>query len=211
MVYCGNTSNAWSKNNSTLAGWNSTLPDEIAHLKSSVVIGPILVKQLLPVKLTCLSGMATELSRELFSWRYFVVSTRYGTWNYQRSGHVDRQIEVNTDEQPMSSTQQADYASAVGDNIANADSVELKRLHDLNFNKNTKRSTNRQCHIAVRKVIVGLTCDSTLFFLFASCYFTTLTSNTRAIYPKYHKKACYYIYLYHCIAKYWTVTACRNY
>ena len=53
-----------------------------------------------------------------------------------------RQIEVNTDEQPLSSTQQADSASAVGDNFANADSAELKRLHDLNLNKNMKRSTN---------------------------------------------------------------------
>ena len=61
---------------------------------------------------------------------------------------VDRlisQIEVNAQ---MSSTQPAaaDPASAISgtsrDNFANVDSMELKRLHDLNFNKNTKRSTN---------------------------------------------------------------------
>ena len=76
-----------------------------------------------------------------------------------------RQIEVNTDEQPLSSTQQADSASAVGDNFANADSVELKRLHDLNFNRNTKHSTNTWVNRFVRTCIVlmGLTCDSTLF------------------------------------------------
>ena len=49
------------------------------------------------------------------------------------------QIEVNKDERPLSSTQQADSASAICsaavDNFANADSVELKRLHDLNFSK----------------------------------------------------------------------------
>ena len=26
------------------------------------------------------------------------------------------------------------------------------------------------------------------------CYFSAPTSNTHAIYPKYHKKACYYLY-----------------
>ena len=127
----------------------------IAHLKSWVVIGSILVKQLLPwLPFTMASNGKAYLSerdgnravQRAVSWRYFVVSTRYGTWNYRRSGHVDTpdrgKPEVNTDEQPLSSTQQADSTSAVGDNFANTDSVDLKRLHDLNFNKNTKRSTN---------------------------------------------------------------------
>ena len=55
------------------------------------------------------------------------------------------QIEENAYGQQMimSSTLQADSASAIsGDNFANVDSDELKRLHDLNFNKNMKRSTN---------------------------------------------------------------------
>ena len=86
--------------------------------------------------------MATELSRELFpdDILWFLQDMERETID-----EVDTlicQIEVNTDEQPLSSAQQADSASAVGDNFANADSVELKRLHDLNFNKNTKRSTN---------------------------------------------------------------------
>ena len=52
------------------------------------------------------------------------------------------QIEETADAQLLYSTQQADSASTVSDNFANVDSVELKRLQDLNFNKNTKRSTN---------------------------------------------------------------------
>ena len=65
---------------------------------------------------------------------------------YQTINEVDRligQIEVNADVQQMSSTQHADSASAIsGDNFVNVNSEELKRLNDLNFNKNTKRSTN---------------------------------------------------------------------
>ena len=90
--------------------------------------------------------MATELSRELFpdDILWFLQDMERET--IDEVDTLIRQIEVNTDEQPLSSTQQADSASAicsaVGDNFANADSVELKRLHDLNFNKNTKCSTN---------------------------------------------------------------------
>ena len=51
------------------------------------------------------------------------------------------QIEETADTQLLNSTQQADSASTVSDNFANVDSVKLKRLQDLNFNKNTKRST----------------------------------------------------------------------
>ena len=84
------------------------------------------MRWLATVKLTCLSGMATELSRELFpdDILWFLQDMERETID-----EVDTlicQIEVNTDEQPLSSTQQADSASAVGDNFANADSVELK-------------------------------------------------------------------------------------
>ena len=65
---------------------------------------------------------------------------------HQTIDGVDRligQIEVNADTQQMSSTQHADSTSAIsGDNFANVDSEELKRLNYLIFNKNTKRSTN---------------------------------------------------------------------
>ena len=90
--------------------------------------------------------MARELSAsELFpdDILWFLQDTEVPTMD-----EVDRlisQIEVNAQ---MSSTQPAaaDSASAISgtsrDNFANVDSMELKRLHDLNFNKNTKRSTN---------------------------------------------------------------------
>ena len=84
--------------------------------------------------------MATELSRELFpdDILWFLQDMEHET--IDEVDTLTRQIEIYTDEQPLGSTQQADSVS--GDNFANADSVELKRLHDLNFNKNTKRSTN---------------------------------------------------------------------
>ena len=62
---------------------------------------------------------------------------------HQTINEVDRligQIEVNTDMQQMNSTQHADSASAIsGDNFANINSEELKRLHNLNFNINMKQ------------------------------------------------------------------------
>ena len=86
--------------------------------------------------------MATELSRELFPDNILWFLQDMERETIDEVDTLISQIEVNTDEQPLSSTQQADSTSAVGDKFANTDSAELKRLHDLNFNKNTKRSTN---------------------------------------------------------------------
>ena len=72
--------------------------------------------------------MATELSRELFpdDILWFLQDMEHET--IDEVDTLIRQIEINTDEQPLSFTQQADSVSAIicGDNFANADSVELK-------------------------------------------------------------------------------------
>ena len=89
--------------------------------------------------------MGIELSRELFpdDILWFLQDMKRETID-----EVDTlicQIEVNKDERPLSSTQQADSASAICsaavDNFANADSGSKKATR-LELQQNTKRSTN---------------------------------------------------------------------